>query len=318
MLELLTIFLLVAHLLCVNVAAGAPLVCVWLEWRGSALARRAAAYLGQMAVVTLVAGGVLGVLVGWLRWTPEYQGLWTGPLSYKLRWGGLELAFSLGLAIVYWILAAGRGGHSTRSRVGRGTLALVNGTNLLYHFPTLFIVAGKLHDGGHTSGAVIRGAAFRHLAGAAETPALAVHVGLASLAMAGVMLLVLALWWLRRDEEPAEVAQVATWGSHWALAASLVQLPVGLWTLAVLPATTQSHLMGGEPLATTLFFASMLSALWLLRELASVALGETTPPVLARAIAAMLIVVALMTFMQQLSRRPAKTSAGESAWRQRS
>jgi hypothetical protein len=316
--ELLTTIVLIAHLLCVNVAAGGPIVCVWLEWRGDGVARKAARYLGHLALCTLLAGGLLGIVVGWLKWTPEYGGLWTGPLAYKLHWGGAELAFSLGLAIAYWVLVRGRGGHTPWSRVGRGAIALVNGTNLLYHFPTLFIVAGKLHEAGQTSGSSLRGAAFRQLAGAGETPALAMHVALASVAMAGIMLLGLALRWLRHDEEPADAAQVATWGGRWALVASLLQLPVGLWTLAVLPAGDQSLLMGSDGLATVLFFASMLSALWLLRELASVALGETTRPVMMRAMSAMLIVVALMTAMQQQTRARTSNSQGASAWRQKS
>ncbi|HEX5102871.1 MAG TPA: hypothetical protein VFV87_03620, partial [Pirellulaceae bacterium] len=66
MLDLATTIVLIAHLLCVNVAAGAPILCVWLEWRGDRLARKAAAYLGGMGLVTLIAGGLLGLAVGWL------------------------------------------------------------------------------------------------------------------------------------------------------------------------------------------------------------------------------------------------------------
>src|SRR5262245_37683618 len=48
--------LLIAHLLCVNVAAGGPLVCFWLEWRRDDLARRVARSLGRWALVTLAIG----------------------------------------------------------------------------------------------------------------------------------------------------------------------------------------------------------------------------------------------------------------------
>ena len=314
MLELATILVLIFHLLAVNVAAGAPIVCVWLEWRGDSVARKAAAYLGWLALVTLVVGGLLGAALGWLKWTPEYRDLWTGPLSYKLHWGGLELLFSLALATAYWLLARGRGGESRGWRTLRGAIALVSGTNLLYHFPPLFIVAGQLHATGGTSGEVLRGAAFRQLAAAGESPALAVHVALASVAVAGAMLLGLALKWQRRNEAPADVAAVAGWGGAWALVASLLQLPVGLWTLAVLPASDQSRLMGSDPLATALFLASMLAALWLLREFVSVVMGETTRPILLRAMAAMLVVVALMTAMQQAMRPQTSRPGGEATW----
>ena len=299
MLELFSTILLIAHLLCVNIAAGAPILCVWLEWRGEALARRAAAYLGRMGLVALVAGGLFGLAIGWLKWTPAYRELWTGPLSYKLHWGAAELVFSLVLAGVYWLLVRGKAGNSAGLRIGRGLIALLNSTNLLYHFPALFVVASKLYETGQTAGATIRGAQFRHLAWSGEAPALAIHVILASVAVAGVMLLGLALRWLRHDESPADVAKVATWGSRWALGASLVQLPVGLWTLMALPAGTQSSLMGTHVLGTTLFIAAMLTMFWLLRELTGVALGETTVPAMIRSMTAMLVVVSLMTAMQQ-------------------
>jgi hypothetical protein len=314
LLALLTTLLLIVHLLLVNVAAGAPIVCVWLEWRGGELARRAARYLGGLAVGSLLAGGLTGALLGWLRWTPEYRSLWTGPLSYKLHWGAAELLFSLLVAALYWLLVRGRGGESARARFVRGLLALLHGTNLLYHFPPLFVAAAKLHDTGKTGGEVIRGAAFRQLAWSGELPALSLHVALASIAMAGIALLGLALR-LLKSNAAGDASQVAAWGGMWALAASLLQIPVGLWTLLMLPATVQSPLLGNDPLATLLFFSAMLSALWLLRELVGVAWGEMTRPALIRAMAAMLVTVALMTAMQQQvrpahsTRAPAATNA---------
>ena len=300
MLEVVTILVLIAHLLCVNVAAGGPFLCAWLEWRRGRVARRAASYLGLVSLLTLVIGGILGVFLGWLKWSPEYHSLWAGPLSYKLRWGLGEIQFSLILAIFYWLWARRAAGEGVWGRVSRGSLALLNGTNLLYHFPPLFIVASKLHAAGQTSGETIRGAAFRQLASTGESAALAVHVGLASLAVAAVMLLGLALLWMHRDGQTAEAKTVAMWGGRWALAASLAQLPVGLWTLLMLPSGAQAGLMGSDGLATSLFFAAMLAALWLLRELAAVSMGEVVRPNLARTIAAMLVVVSLMTAMQQV------------------
>jgi hypothetical protein len=299
LLDVVTTLVLIAHLLCVNVAAGGPLLCAWLEWRRGPVARQAASCLGFASLLTLVGGGMLGVALGWLKWSPEYHSLWTSPLSYKLHWGIGEIVFSLFLAIGYWLWARGAAGDGVWPRVGRGALGLLNGTNLLYHFPPLFIVANKLHAAGQTSGETIRGAAFRHLAAAGETPALAVHVGLASLAVAAMMLLGLALRWMRRDEASADAKTVAVWGGRWALAASLAQLPVGLWMLLMLPSGAQAGLMGSDGLATSLFFAAMLAALWLLRELAAMSMGEVARPNLVRAMIAMLATVSLMTAMQQ-------------------
>jgi hypothetical protein len=299
LLELISTLLLIVHLLCVNVAAGGPILCVWLEWRGDGLARRAAAYMSRMSLLSLIGGGLLGLAICWLKWTPGYRALWTGPLSYKLHWGAAEILFSLAMALVYWLLVRGKGGNSTGSRVGRGAVALLNGTNLLYHFPPLFVVVDKLYTSGQIPSEIIRGAQFRQLAWTHEVPALVFHFAFASVAVAGVMLMGLALRWMRQDQPPTDIAKVAVWGSCWALGASLVQLPLGLWMLAVLPSTTQSSLMGNELVGTSLFIAAMLAVFWQLRELAGVALGEVTRPALIRAMSAMLVTIALMTAMQQ-------------------
>jgi hypothetical protein len=296
----LTLLVLIGHLLCVNVAAGGPVVCAWLEGRSGSLARQAARYLGLASLLALVAGGALGVLLGWLKWTDDYQALWTGELSHKLHWGGAEILFSLALAIAYWLWARGRGGESVAGRAGRGAIAILSGSNLVYHFPPLFIVAGKLQQEGLTSSAKISAAEFRRLMASGETPALAVHVGLACVATAGIVLLGMALRLLRQGQS-GESAQVARWGAWWALIPTLLQIPVGLWTLATLPPLAQSAMLGGDLVASGLFLAAMAAALWLARELVSVALGEATRPAMIRAMSALVAVVALMTAMQHLA-----------------
>jgi hypothetical protein len=246
-------------------------------------------------------------VLGWLKWTADYRALWTGPLSYKLHWGAAELLFSLMLAAGYWLWVRGPGGNSRWARLGRGAVALLSGTNLLYHFPLLFIVAARLHSAGAVTGERIGGAEFRRHLLAGETPALAIHVGLASLAVAGVLLLGLALRLARRGQDN-DGSDVAVWGGWWALVPTLLQLPVGLWTLTMLPAGAQANLMGNDALGTVLFLSAMVAALWLTRELVGVVMGETMRPALVRAMAAMLVTVALMTAMQQVAAaEPAST-----------
>jgi hypothetical protein len=143
-----------------------------------------------------------------------------------------------------------------------------------------------------------------------ETPALSVHVALASIAVGGVLLLGLALRWLRQGDVAA-AGRIAICGGRWSLAATLVQLPVGLWTLTALSPPAQARLMGSSAIGLLLFIGSLTAALWLTRELASVALGETARPVLIRSMAALLITVLLMTAMQRQTRphRPRNHSA---------
>jgi hypothetical protein len=301
---ILDILLLSVHLLAVNVAAGGPIVAAWLDWRGTRgdeAAARAARWLADWSLAGLLGGAVLGVAVGWLRWDAAYRALWLGPMSYKLHWAGIEAVFSLVLMILWWLWLPRQSGAGRGASIVRGLLALLASTNLLYHFPTMFSVAGRLYDAGQASGGRIGPSEFRALMAQAETPAVAVHFVLASVAVAGVMLLGPALRALRRGNDD-EAAKLARWGGRWALAPSLLQLPVGLWALATLPAAAQARIMGSDTTGTLLLIAALVAAVWLMRELAGVAMGEVARPVLIRTMAAMLITIVLMTAMQQASR----------------
>src|SRR5262245_15994580 len=124
-----------------NAAAGGPLVAAWLDWRaarGDAGAAEAARYLGRHAISGLCVGALLGLAIGWLSWNADYQSLWLGPLSYKLRWAVIEAGFSLVLIVGWWLWLPARPGATTWAMVTRGIIALLSSTNLLYHFPPLF------------------------------------------------------------------------------------------------------------------------------------------------------------------------------------
>ena len=300
--------LLAFHLMCVNVAAGGPIVAAWLDWRsrkGDNAAARAAKSLAAAAVVGLMLGSLFGIAIGWLKWTPDYANLWLGRLRYKLDWGIAELLFSLLLMVGHWLWLPGKFPPQNWRRWSFGVrtaIALLTTTNLLYHFPPLFSVAARLHTAREIIGPPARGALFRQWMFSGETPPLSVHVALASIAMAGMILLVMACRWTKELIE-AERARVAVWGAWWALGATLLQLPVGLWLLVMLPANVQTRLMGADTVATLAFLIAILAVLWLMRDLVNVALGDTTRGSLLRSLSAMGIVILLMTVMQQRAAR---------------
>ena len=295
---ILTTLVLIVHLLCVNVASGSPLICVWLEWRGGKVELRASRSLVGISLATLFLGGVLGLVLGAFKGSGDYWQFWIGPLGYKATWGALELAFSVVLLSGCWLWAGRKSSGARWPRLARAALLVLAATNLLYHFPFLFIVANRLWMEGLPAGrASIDAATFRQLMMAQDTPALAVHVMLASVAVSG---LALAIMGLRQAD-----TRLIGWGGRWSLAATLLQLPVGLWILGTMPADLQPRVLGSDGLATVLFLVSAVVTLWLARELASLSLGETSRPVLLRAAAAMLIVVSLMTMLDQHLRRVA-------------
>ena len=304
MTALLETLLLAVHLMCVNVASGGPLVAAWLDWRGTrgdTAAAKGAVYLARASLLGLLVGALLGLGIGWLKWSDEYRSLWLGPLGYKLHWAGVELVFSFLLLLGWWLCLPGRAGGSFRWMATRGLVAVLAATNLLYHFPILFAVADRLAVTGQTHGERITGAAFRRLMVEGEAPALAVHVTLASVAMAGMVLLGLALRWLKRGET-ATATRIAVWGGRIALLPTILQVPVGLWTLATMPADAQMHIMGASVAGTLLLAGSLLAAFWLVSDLVKVAMSEVSRGLLIRVMAAMLVTVLLMTAMQRQTR----------------
>jgi hypothetical protein len=305
--------LLALHLLSVNVASGGPIITAWLDWRatrGSEVAAQAASYLARASLFGLLLGAALGLLVGWLKWDSTYQALWLGPLSYKMKWAIVEAVFSLILMVGWLAWLPRHGGGNKKAMWCRAVIAVLAATNLLYHFPMLFSVAAQLQEAGETTGPVLGGRAFRGLVHV-DTIALEVHVALASVAVAGVVLVGLASRLLRHGEIE-NAAAVARWAGRWALIPSLVQLPVGLWMLSALPPQQQAALMGNSTIGIMLFAAAIGTALWLLNELAKLAMGEIGRLLLMRTVAAMLFTVTLMTGMQLQTRTiPSPSSAVE-------
>lgn len=310
MLVAVEILLLAVHLICMNVASGAPLLAIWLEWkdrRGDAIAPQAARYLAKAAIVALLVGALLGILLGWLRWTPAYQEIWQVQLAHKLKWGIRELIVSLVAFLVYWGWRNYAVIPTRFGFIGRSCLLLLASTNLLYHFPPLLIIANKLADRALPSslelpGNVVTSKVFRQLMLLEETPALWAHFCLASLAVAGLMLLGLALRRLKSDEDPRGAKRIAAWGGWSAFLATGLQLVVGLWLLATTPPDLQAQLTGSALWPTLCLGTSLALVVWLLRELADITLGEPTRGGMIRAMIAMTLVILLMTAARQLSR----------------
>ena len=299
MLEFVVTLLLAVHLLCVNAASAGPLVCMWLEWRegwGDALAGQTATYLGRTAWWALLAGGLLGIAVGLLSWTAEYAGLWTGPMQYKAGWAVAEYLFSVALAGGYLLW---RSRAVTRLRGLRMFVLFLAGSNLLYHFPFLFTIANDLlvqdRLGISQQIRTLSASEFRVQMARPDVLARVVHVVLASFAVTGVVLLGYSLRLQRQEATVDDAQRIARWGGWLALIPSLIQVPVGLWLIAVLPPAWQARALGDDPLALGLLGASVLLALFLLQDLSGLAFGELERKQAMRAIVLMVLVAFLMT-----------------------
>ncbi len=298
-----TSLLLAAHLLAASIASIGPLVGVGLERlaaRGDRLARWMGRWLAWHSWVALAVTAAIGVLQGWLAWDARYQAA-VAKLGAKVFYGVLEVLFSAVLMLVIaasWERQRRRDAESERQtgdaaalhgRWLRVTLAVLAGSNLVYHFPILMVVLARLVTGEDPAAAVLTAADFRQRIIEPAVFARCLHFWLASVAVAGCWLLAVA-WW-RGGEDGSRIAR---WGARIAVVPALLQIPSGIWLLSELSPLRQSRLLGGDGLATAAFGAAVLLALWLLNQLAAIGFGETDRPRLARAAATLLAVMVLM------------------------
>jgi hypothetical protein len=290
----LTIPLLAAHLLAMNVASAGPLLAAWLRWRNDEFSAAAGRRLIAWSIYAFLFGMATG---GLLIVTIPGNSLWAALQRFPAGaywFAGGELLFSLSCMLLIawgwrfskWIIAA---------------IAFVSATNLLYHFPPLMAVIGKLAaNPKFTSAEVINRPLLLELMGRGEISALSLHFVCSAIAVSAIAILYLIF----RDT-PAEeqgYASVARGTAGTAFAATLMQVPVGVWLLISLPGTSRMALMGKSSGGSLAFMAAMVLSLILLQRLFALALGDVERKSLRAVVALTCIIVLLMTTSLRLSR----------------
>lgn len=307
------ILVLAVHLLLMNVAVGGPLVCLLLDWslrrRDNAISNEAGRRLAWWSMWSLVVGGVLGgVLIG-LIWLADddkfFRAVAVVPAS-RLWFGLAEWLVSAVLLMLY-----ARGwSYGTANWRRYRVLPVLSSTNLAYHFPLLFVAISQIADQPELWDRVLTRAEFRDWLFSSLSIAIAVHVLLASIAVAGVLLMLMAG---RTQVNRIETVEAATstsnqskghqnpeakmlgMGAWIALIATAIQLPVGLWVLLVVPESSRNRLLGDHLASAVAFSAGVLLALWMLHVLLAIALGERTRQKSWQAASLMVGTVVLMT-----------------------
>ena len=299
--EIIVALILGAHLLCVDLAAAGPMVCLWLdrkEGRGDEEAGRAGRFLLKASLHALLVGTLLGVVAGCLLWDAQYREQLMR-LASRVHFGVWEWLFSLVLLYLYrlsWRDATTCCGAKRRLR---WLLPLLASTNLLYHFPPLFLIFSQLNP----AGAELTSAEFRARLVDGYVVARTVHFCLAALAVSGIVLIVYTLKNGGSDETTEQTYQPARWGARLALVATLLQLPVGIWIILQMDPAAQRTVMGGSLVTTGLFLASLVGALALMHCLSVLAFGAFRRVLAVRTISLMILVILLMTLVARQSRQ---------------
>ena len=295
MLELVVVPILALHLLTLNLAAGGPVVCIWLG-RGMDADNRWRNSLGRQLAWTAWAALVAGMLLGGLLLLPDNPPLYSalGRFPAKTYWyAGIELAFSLACLLAY----AATWPRRERHRLWHGLLGLLATTNLLYHFPPLMVVIAKLSANAQWATDVvvsgpIQHKAFLKLMLRSEVLALSTHFIIAAL----VTTTIATLWLLARGltTEPELVPdgenqstdpgrkQLAGHVALLAILGTLAQIPVGVWILTTLPPASRQAVLGGNTAASLCFAGGIMTTLALLQQLLSIAQGDFDRPAARR------------------------------------
>jgi hypothetical protein len=258
------------------------------DLEASLLARRLAAWsIGLLGI-----GAALGALILASLWWGDRREIFSAaPLlpPRKLEYAAVELLFSLLCMAAYLALGNRAIECGGWRRVVHHLLAFAAATNLIYHFPPLFLALRRLGD----ADAAMVQAQFRSLIFAPPIASMWLHHTLAGFAGAGVWTMFVSRSTRRSGEagQPARTTGVS-WGARIALVATLFQIPVGLWVLAALP--EQDALLGGDAITTGLLAAGIAVALALMHHLAAASLGQVEHSAPQRCLALLLAVMLLM------------------------
>jgi hypothetical protein len=252
------------------------------------------AALGLTIVLGLAALG----LVSLVRPGPFLQAAGRIPAS-RYWFGIVELAFYFVCLFGYlWIDKAPRPLSAKRRWCLAGLLWLA-GTDVAYHFPPLFAMISVMSTRPATGPEPVR---FLAMMFDPEVLAFTLHFLVASVAVGGLAVTLLARRGAANESNREAAARLAIAGGRIALMPTLVQLLVGMFVLLQLPDASRELLLGGDWIATGLFGAALVAALALMHRLAAISLGELGRAEVIGSAVLLALVIALMVGAQHRSR----------------
>ncbi len=302
MLDFLSVLVLTAHLLAMNLATAGPLIVAGLHWRRGVDGElnSVALKLTRLSAWAIVVGVLLGLVQLALAWHdhgPLLQRAFELLPQRRYWFGATELLFSWACLVGFARAVAAREARGAACSNWWGLLPFAAATNLAYHFPPLFAILGVY---GTRPAAWGQPLSFVAALGDPEIAGLWLHFLLASATVAGLAL----AWCALRAELSSAAAQRGTLiGGRIALAATVLQLVSGLHLLSVVDERARDALLGGDLFGTLGFAAAVIATVVLLHRLASIALAETTLAELRGTALTLSLVVLCMVAGLQASRR---------------
>lgn len=301
----------ILHLLVIAVAAAGPLLCIPLNAkqlnRKDSAERDAYWALGttlsRHANIALIVGSVFGLIVAALVWNDDFHQR-CHILKTRFMYAAVEWVFSCVLLLIthrWW----SKRPDGLKPFLFRSLLIVLATTNLLYHFPIIFmlvheipaIVVAELES----SGAELSRQQFYEYAFSSSMLARWLHIVISMLMISFAYVAVIALRFARDATNVARETAVRTvsWSARNVLILLFAQIGFGL--MALMTMENSQLVMGGDVIVTALFGGSMCLLLLQMQQWTALLSRKIDPQAVARAVTTLIALFSCMTAVSILS-----------------
>ncbi|MDE0818188.1 MAG: hypothetical protein OSA92_11030 [Pirellulaceae bacterium] len=301
----------ILHLLVIAIAAAGPLLCIPLNAkqlnRKDPAERNAYWSLGttlnRHAIIALILGSVFGLIIAALVWNPDFHQR-CHILKTRFMYAGIEWIFSFVLLLIthrWWLKRP----DGLKPFVFRSLLIILATTNLLYHFPIIFMlvheVPATIVAELESTGAELSRAQFYEYAFSKSMLARWLHIVISMVMLSFAYLAVISLRSARDTNDLAQDTAVRT--VNWAARNVLILLftQIGFGLMALLTMKNSELVMGGDPVVTALFAGGMCLMLLQMQQWTALMSRKIDPQAVARAVTTLIALFSCMTAVSILS-----------------
>ena len=301
----------ILHLLVIAIAAAGPLLCIPLNAkqlnRKDPAERNAYWALGttlsRHANIALIVGSVFGLIVAALVWNDDFHQR-CHVLKTRFMYAGVEWVFSCVLLLIthrWWLKRP----DGLKPFLFRSLLIVLATTNLLYHFPIIFMLVHEIPAMVvaelESSGTELSRQQFYEYAFSSSMLARWIHIVVSMLMISFAYVAVIALRFARDVTDAARDTAVRTvsWSARNVLILIFAQIGFGLMALV-----TMKHselVMGGDVMVTALFGGAMCLMLLQMQQWTALMSRKIAPQAVVRAVTTLIALFSCMTAVSILS-----------------
>ena len=301
----------ILHLLVIAVAAAGPLLCIPLNAkqlnRKDSLERDAYWTLGttlsRHANTALIIGSVFGLIVAGIIWNDDLHDR-CHVLKSRFVYAGIEWVFSCVLLLISHQWWSNRP-DGLKSFLFRSLLIVLATTNLLYHFPIIFMLVREIPDTVvvdlKSSGAELSRQQFYEYAFSGSMLARWWHIVVSMLMISFGYLAMISLRFARDATGAARetAVRIVRWTARNMLILLFAQIGLGL--MALMTMKNSQSVMGGDVIVTALFGGAMCLLLLQIQQWTALLSRKIDPRAVARAVTTLIALFSCMTAVSILS-----------------